>query len=122
VLQDYPSVDPIPPDVRNQLPPGLRDRPYDHPGVANHLARLGWSIDEDGMLVPPPTLPPPTLPPPTLPPTTVTTPLPPTTLPLNLPPPPFTPPAVTSPTLTAPTQDAAPFGSFRPFGGFFRRR
>jgi hypothetical protein len=122
VLQDYPAVDPIPPDVRSQLPPGLRDRPYDHPGVANHLAKLGWSIDEDGMLVPPPTLPPPT----------VTTPLPPTTLPLNLPPPPFTPPVVTTPTVTTPTlttptvttptQDAAPFGSFRPFGGFFRRR
>ena len=53
---DWDSVDPIPPEVRSQLPPGLRDRPYDHPGVANHLGKLGWSIGEDGLLVPPPTL------------------------------------------------------------------
>jgi cation transport regulator ChaB len=60
LLKDHPAVDPIPPEVRSQLPPGLRDRPYDHPGVANHLGKLGWSIGEDGALVPPPTLTPPT--------------------------------------------------------------
>jgi hypothetical protein len=67
LLQEYPSVDPVPPEVRRQLPPGLRDKPYDHPGVANHLGKLGWSIGEDGALIPPPTLPTPTLTPPVQP-------------------------------------------------------
>jgi len=60
VLKDYPKIDPVPPEVRSQLPAGLRDQPYDHPGVANHLGRMGWSIGEDGALVPPSTLTPPT--------------------------------------------------------------
>jgi hypothetical protein len=53
VLKDYPAIDPVPPLVRNQLPPGLRDLPYDHPGVANYLGKLGWSIGPDGALIPP---------------------------------------------------------------------
>jgi len=60
VRERLPSVAPantvhsLPPEVRDRLPPGLRDRPVTHPGVANHLGRMGWTVGEDGTLVPPP--------------------------------------------------------------------
>jgi hypothetical protein len=53
ILQDHPNIDPVPPQVRSQLPPGLRNQPYDNPGVANYLGKLGWGIGEDGALIPP---------------------------------------------------------------------
>ena len=33
-------------EVRDKLPPGLRDKPADHPGVANHLRKQGLT-DQD---------------------------------------------------------------------------
>jgi hypothetical protein len=33
----------LPQEVRDRLPPGLRDKPADHPGVVNHLRSLGLS-------------------------------------------------------------------------------
>src|SRR5262245_43862473 len=32
---------PLPPSIRDQLPPGLLDKAADQPGVANHLRKLG---------------------------------------------------------------------------------
>src|SRR5262245_35007942 len=55
------TVTTLPPEVRDRLPPGLRDRPITHPGVANHLGKMGWTIADDGTLVPPSNfVPPPT--------------------------------------------------------------
>jgi hypothetical protein len=31
----------LPQDVKDKLPPGLRDMPENHPGLANHLRKLG---------------------------------------------------------------------------------
>ena len=53
VLKDYPKVDPVPPELRSRMPEGLRNQPYDNPAVANFLGRNGWSIGEDGALIPP---------------------------------------------------------------------
>src|SRR5439155_940575 len=36
----------LPQEIRDKLPPGLRDKPVDHPGVANHLRKLGWPSDK----------------------------------------------------------------------------
>src|SRR5688572_29577410 len=39
---DHPkSGNSLPQDVRDKLPPGLRDRPENHPGLANHLRKMG---------------------------------------------------------------------------------
>lgn len=48
------SLTSLPEHVRKQLPPRLRDRPITDPAVANYLGRMGWTIAEDGTLVPPP--------------------------------------------------------------------
>src|SRR5262245_12804509 len=35
----------LPQEVRDKLPPGLRDRPENHPGLANHLRKMGLLKD-----------------------------------------------------------------------------
>jgi len=119
ILNDHPAVDPIPPSVRSQLPPGLRDQPYDHPGVANHLGKLGWSIGDDGALVPPTNWTPPALAPQAFTPQGLK---PSAFRPLAATPPNLTPPGLTPPASTPPTPNATPFDAFQPFGGLFRRR
>jgi hypothetical protein len=52
----------LPQEVRDRLPPGLRDQAEDHPGLLNHLRRMGWTVGEDGSLVPPPARPAPLAP------------------------------------------------------------
>jgi cation transport regulator ChaB len=32
----------LPQEIRDQLPPGLRDKPENHPGLANHLRKMGY--------------------------------------------------------------------------------
>src|SRR5437867_2815934 len=51
---DHPkSGNTLPKEIRDQLPPGLRDKPVDHPGVANHLRKLGWPSDKTADAIPP---------------------------------------------------------------------
>jgi hypothetical protein len=39
---DHPkSGNSLPQDVKDKLPPGLRDKPDNHPGLANHLRKMG---------------------------------------------------------------------------------
>lgn len=43
---DHPkSGNSLPQEVRDKLPPGLRDKPENHPGLANHLRKMGTLKD-----------------------------------------------------------------------------
>jgi hypothetical protein len=49
-------VNSLPQTVRDQLPPGLRDKPDDHPGLANHLRKMGVLKDYPAVDPVPPTV------------------------------------------------------------------
>jgi hypothetical protein len=122
---DHPnSGNSLPQEVRDKLPPGLRDMPENHPGLANHLRKMG--VLKDYPKVDP-------IPPEVrgqLPPGLRDRPYDHPGVANHLgklgwsinedgalvPPPNFTPG-----TLTPPTQGATPFDNFQPFNGFFRR-
>ena len=136
---DHPkSGNSLPQEVRDKLPPGLRDRPENHPGLANHLRKMGVLKDYPAVDPVPPEvrsqLPPGLRDRPydhpgvanhlgklgwTIDEDGALVPPPPLTPPLNPPA-----PTTTLPTTTQPlaTQGATPAQSFGPFGGFFRRR
>ena len=40
-LEHPKSGNSLPQEVRDKLPPGLRDKPDNHPGLANHLRKMG---------------------------------------------------------------------------------
>jgi hypothetical protein len=110
----------LPQEVRDRLPPGLRDMPENHPGLANQLRKMGLLQDYPSVDPVPPEVR--------------------RQLPPGLRDKPYDHPGVANhlgklgwsigedgalvppPTVTPPVQPSTPYESFRPFGGLFRRR
>jgi hypothetical protein len=129
-LFDHPkSGNSLPQEVRDKLPPGLRDKPENHPGLANHLRKMDLLKDHPAIDPIPPE---------------VRSQLPPglRDRPYDHPgvanhlgklgwsidedgvlvPPATLPPPTLPPVLTPSTEGSTPPRSFQPFGGLFRRR